>query len=86
MRVVKVAQEDVAEKIDTLYILEQLRHIEKVGITYICTKDKQEEDDWTDEKGVRHIVILLPYDEVKTSDDIRPKMLKKAKERLSQAA
>ena len=81
MRVVKIVQEDVADKIDTLYILDQFRHIDKVGITFICTKDEQEEDDWTDEDG-RHIVIRLPYKKVKRMSDIRPLMLAKVKERL----
>ena len=86
MRVVKVAQEDIAHKIDTAYIREQFSHIDNVGVTFVCTKDKREEDDWIDEDGIRQIVILLPYDEVKKSEDVRPMMLKKAKERLSQAA
>lgn len=86
MRVVKIVEADVSDKIDTLYILEQFRHIDKVGIAFICTKDEQEEDDWIDEDGIRHIVILLPYKEVKRLTDIRPLMLAKAKERLGLVA
>ena len=85
MKVIKVVEEDVSGKIDTLYILEQFRHIENVGITFICTKNEQEEDDWVDEDG-RHIVILLPYKKVKRLTDVRPLMLAKAKERLGLAA
>ena len=85
MRVVKVAQEDVAEKIDTLYILELFRHIEKVGITFICTKDDRQLDDWVDEDG-HHIVIHLPYKKVKKLADIRPMMLERVKERLGLVA
>lgn len=85
MKVIKIVQEDVSEKIDTLYVWDQLRHIDNVGITFICTKDEQEEDDWIDEDG-RHIVILLPYTEVKQLADVRPLMLAKAKERLALVA
>lgn len=85
MKVLKVVEEDVADKVDTIYILELFRHLDKVAITFICTKDEQQEDDWIDEKG-RHIVILLPYKEVKQLTDIRPLMLAKAKERLGLVA
>ena len=85
MKVVKIVEEDVSEKVDTLYILEQLRHLDRVGIIFICTKDEYEEDDWIDEAG-RHIVICLPYKEVKCLTDARPLMLAKAKERLGLAA
>jgi len=85
MRVVKIVEEDISEKVDTLYILEQFRHLDRVGITFICTKDEQEEDDWVDETG-RHIVICLPYQEVKRLADVRPLMLAKTKDRLGLAA
>ena len=85
MKVLKVVEEDVADKIDTYYILELFRHIDKVAITFICTKDEQQEDDWVDEKG-RHIVILLPYKEVRRLKDIKPLMLEKVRERLSEVA
>lgn len=85
MKVVKIVEEDVSEKVDTSYILEQLRHLDRVGITFICIRDEQEEDDWVDEAG-RHIVICLPYKEVKQLTDARPLMLAKAKERLGLAA
>ena len=85
MKVLKVVEEDVSEKIDTLYILELFRHIDNVAITYFCTRDERDLDDWVDEKG-RHIIIRLPYQEVKKSTDVRPLMLAKAKERLGLVA
>lgn len=85
MKVLKVVEEDVADKIDTFYIRELFCHIDKVAITFICTKDEQQEDDWVDEKG-RHIVIRLPYKEVKQLADIRPLMLATVKERLGLVA
>ncbi len=60
MNVGKVAQEDVADKIDTSYILALFQHMNKVAITFPRTKDEREVEDWTDEDG-RHIVIRLPY-------------------------
>ena len=48
----------------------------------LCTREGGEEDDWTDETGLRHIVIHLPYKEVRRSADARPLMLVKVKERL----
>lgn len=85
MKVLKVVEEDIAHKIDTAYILEQFRHIDKVAITFMCTRDERELDDWTDEKG-RHIVIRLPYKQVKKLNDVRPLMLEKAMERLESVA
>lgn len=85
MRVLKVAQEDVADKIDTAYILEQFRHLNKVVITFMCTRDEREIEDWTDEDG-RYINIRLPYKEVKQLTDIRPLMLAKVRERLGAMA
>lgn len=85
MKVLKVVEEDVADKIDTYYIRELFSHLDKVAITFICTKGEQQEVDWVDEKG-RHIVILLPYKEVKQLADIRPLMLARVKERLGEVA
>lgn len=81
MKVLKITEEDVADKIDTLYILDLFRHIDRVAITFICTKDARQVDDWVDEKG-RHIVIHLPYLEVKEMADVKPLMLAKVEERL----
>ncbi len=75
----------LADKIDTSYIMEQFRHIERDGIIFVCTKDEREEDDWTDEDG-RHIVIRLPYKVVKQLSDARPMMLARVKERLRKVA
>lgn len=86
MIVVKVVDQDIADKIDTYYIEQQLSGLENVGIVYICTSEGGEEDDWTDEDGMRNIVIHLPYREVKNLTDIRPLMLAKAKERLGLVA
>lgn len=85
MRVLKIAQEDVADKIDTAYILEQFRHLDKVIITFMCTRDEREIEDWVDEDG-RYINIRLPYKEVKHLTDIRPLMLARVKERLGLVA
>lgn len=65
--------------------MEQFRHIDKVGIIFVCTKDEREEDDWIEEGGC-HIVIRLPYQEVKRLADIRPMMLARVKERLREVA
>ena len=86
MIVVKVVDQDVADKVDTQYIEEQFSGLENVGIVYICTSEGGEEDDWTDEAGMRNIVIHLPYKDVKYLADARPLMLAKAKERLGLVA
>ncbi len=86
MVVVKVVDQDVADKVDTMYIESQFANIENIGIVYICTSGGGEEDDWVDEYGVRYIVIHLPYKKVKKVQDIRPLMLEKAKERLGLVA
>lgn len=86
MVVVKVVDQDVADKVDTQYVENQLSHLLNVGIIFICTPEGGEEDDWTDEDGLRHIVIHLPYNEVQKMPDARSLMLAKAKERLGLAA
>lgn len=70
--VVKVVDEDIADKVDTYFIEQQLAGLENVGIVYICTSEGGEEDEWTDEEGMRNIVIHLPYKEVKRLADVRP--------------
>ena len=82
MVVVKFVDEDIADKIDTQYIARQFPDLQKVGIVYVCTRDGEDDDEWTDEEGLRHIVINLPYKEVQKLADARPLMLVKAKERL----
>ncbi len=87
MKVVKVVDQDVAPKVDTQYIAEQFAEVQNVGIVYICTSEGEEDDEWIDEvSGRRHIVINLPYLEVKQLADVRPLMLAKAKERLGMVA
>lgn len=86
MKVVKVVDEDVANKVDTRYIAEQFTEVQDVGLVFICTSEGGEEDEWIDASGLRHIVIHLPYKEVKQLTDARPLMLAKAKERLSSVA
>jgi len=86
MVVVKVVDQDVADKVDTDYIRDQFADLENIGIIYVCTPEGGEEDEWVDEEGVRHIVIYLPYTEVKRIGDIRPLMLARARERLGLAA
>lgn len=86
MVVVKVVDQEVADKVDTQYIEQQFAGLENVGIVFICTSEGGEEDDWTDEEGMRNIVIHLPYKEVKRLKDIKPLMLAKARERLGSVA
>ena len=85
MIVVKVVDQDIAEKVDTQYIAEQFANLQNVGIVYICTQEGGKEDEWVDETGMKHIVIHLPYKTVKRFKDVRPLMLKKAKKRLGLA-
>ena len=82
MVVVKVVDQDVADKVDTKFIVDQFTNVQNIDIIYICTQEGGEEDDWIDEDGIRQIVIHLPYSEVKRMPDARPLMLQRAKERL----
>ncbi len=86
MIVVKVVEHDVLDKIDTRYIENQFSDLPNIGIIYVCTAEGGEEDDWTDEDGLRHIIIDLPYEEVQQIPDARPLMLAKARERLGLVA
>lgn len=81
MKVVKVVDQDVADKVDTAYIAEQFPTLEHVSLIFFCTQEGGEEDDWVEE-GVRYIAIHLPYDLVRELTDIRPMMLEKARMRL----
>lgn len=81
MKVVKVVDQDVAEKVDTEYIAAQFPALEHVSIIFFCTLEGGEEDEW-EEDGVRYIAIHLPYELVRKLDDIRPMMLEKARARL----
>lgn len=86
MVVVKVVYEDIADKIDTQYIRDQFPNLPNIGIVFVCTPEEEDDDDWVDESGLRHIVITLPYEEVKQMPDARPLMLALAKERLGMVA
>ncbi|MBK8194333.1 MAG: hypothetical protein IPK76_14380 [Lewinellaceae bacterium] len=82
MIVLKVVDEDIADKVDIQYIQNQFANLENIGILYVCTLEGGEEDDWIDADGMRNIIIHLPYKEVKKRSDIRSLMLAKAEERL----
>lgn len=86
MVVTKAVDYDISDKVDIGYISDQFSNLENIGIVFICAKAGGEEDDWIDEDGMRYIVIHLPYNEVRHSEDIRPMMLAKAKERLGLVA
>ncbi len=85
MIVVKVVDQDVADKVDTQFIEATFSDLTNIGIIFICTPDGGEEDDWTDEDGLRYLVIQLPYEAVQQMPDARPLMLARAKERLGAA-
>lgn len=85
MIVVKVVDQDVADKVDTLFIEAMFSDLPDTGIIFICTPDGGEDDDWTDEDGMRYIVIPLPYHDVQQMPDAQPLMLARAKERLGLA-
>jgi hypothetical protein len=85
MEVIKIVEQEVADKIDTQYVSAQFPHLEDVCITFLCTLDDQEEDEWID-KGTHYFTIRLPYDLVKRSDDVRDFMVAVVKERLGEAA
>lgn len=86
MNVVKVVDQDIADKVDTQYIEAQFTNVENVSIIYICTREGGEEDTWIDEFGIQYIVIHLPYKQVKSDIDIKPLMLTRAKEKLGLVA
>ena len=86
MTVVKIAEQEVADKIDTQYVSEQFSHLANVGITFLCTLDDQEEDDWIDEKGKHQFIIRLSYDMVQRLPNVRDYMVAKVRERLEEVA
>jgi hypothetical protein len=86
MDVVKTADKEVADKIDTQYVSAQFPHVENTCINFLCTLDDREEDEWIDDKGKHYFVIRLPYDMVKQSTDIRAFMVAIVKERLGEVA
>ncbi len=86
MIVIKAADNDIFDKIDTEYISKQFSGLENTSIAFICGRKGGEEDEWVGGDGVRYIVIHLPYDEVRRLEDVRPMMLAKARERLGLVA
>lgn len=88
MIVVKIVEQEVADKIDTQYVSAQFSHVQNVGIVFLCTQDEndQEEDEWVDDKGRHNFIIRLPYDFVKRSPDVRDFMVAIVKERVGEAA
>lgn len=88
MNVVKIAEQEIADKIDTQYVSAQFSHLDNVGVCFLCTQDEtdQEEDEWFDEKGRHQFIIRLPFDLVKRSPDIREYMVAIVRERLGEAA
>lgn len=85
MRVLKVVDEDINDKIDIEYIEEELGFLQNIGIVYICTKEGGADDDYLAEDGMRILVIHIPYELAKKDFDMRPTMLTKARERMGLA-
>lgn len=86
MIVTKVADDDVFDKIDIQFISSRFEHILNVGVTFMCTRYEQGDDEWIDPDGNRQIAIRLPYEEVKRSADVRGMMVAKLSERLGRVA
>jgi hypothetical protein len=85
MRVLKVVDQDINDKIDTEYIEEKLGSFQNIGIVYICTSEGGLEDEYVDSDGRQIYVIHIPYELAKKDFDVRPLMLSKAKERMGLA-
>jgi hypothetical protein len=86
MRVLKVVDEDIFDKIDTEYIEGELSSFQNVGIIYICTHEGGTEDAYVDADGTRIYIIHVPYELARKGFDMRPLMLAKARERLGLVA
>lgn len=82
MDVIKVVDEDVSHKIDTQFVASQFPELHHVGVLFFCTREGGDDDDWTDDAGFRHLVIQLPYDEVRLLENARDMMLEKVRRRL----
>ena len=82
MIVVKVVEQDIADKIDTDFISDHFKGLENIGIVFICTKEGEEERDYI-EDGMRYITINLPYEIVQQLKDVRPMMLDRIKPLLN---
>ena len=85
MVVVKVVEQDIADKIDTEYIEDQFSHLENIGIVFVCAREGEADADYV-EDGIRYIVINLPYEDIRQLEDARRMMLAKVKERLGLVA
>lgn len=85
MVVVKIVEEQLADKIDTEYIEDQFSHLENIGIVFVCAREGEADADYV-EDGIRYIVINLPYEDIRQLEDARRMMLAKVKERLGLVA
>jgi hypothetical protein len=83
MVVVKITEAAVADKIDTQYVEEHFSHVKDVGVVFVCRYEGGEDDEWTDEHGVRHISIQLPYREILHLTDPRPMLVELVRDRLN---
>jgi len=88
VKVVKIVEQAIADKVDTQYVAAQFPHLPNVGITFLCTQNEndQDEDEWVDEKGRHQFIIRLPYNLVQHSADIRAFMVAMVKARLGEVA
>jgi len=86
MRVLKVVDEDINDKIDIEYIEEELGFLQNIGIVYICTSEGGEEDEYVDADGTQIFIIHIPYELAKKNSDLRQLMLSRAKERIGLVA
>lgn len=81
MVVVKVADEDVADKLDTEYVANQFVGLDNIGVIFVCTVEGEDDRDY-EEDGVRYIRINLPYNEVQQLADAKFMMLTKLNTQL----
>ena len=82
MRVLKVVDEDINDKIDIEYIEQELGSFQNIGIVYICTSEGGTEDEYVESDGTQIYIIHIPYELAIKNFDVRPIMLSKAKERM----
>ena len=43
MKVVKIVEQAIADKVDTQYVAAQFPHLPNVGITFLCTQDENDQ-------------------------------------------
>ncbi len=82
MRVLKVVDEDINDKIDIEFIEEELGSFQNIVIIYICTPEGGAEDEYVNADGAQVFIIHIPYELAKKNSDLRQLMLSKAKERI----